>query len=544
MAEEKHIGSIYSVSPAKVIAVLDDDLKSMTKQVNGETYRVGQIGSYVALPEGDQIIVGMVTQVRMTEAFDSALQEQEVKLPRQKRVIEIQLMGAVKHGRFEKGVSLFPVVGGSVYLTDTEDLSKIFSTFRSNNFSIGNISLFEGERQYLDPNRFFGKHIAILGSTGSGKSSTVASILQKAAKFPNTHIIVIDLHNEYAGAFREEGNLIDITELELPYWLMNFEELEEMFIDPNESTAHTQIMILKDLVLSSKRNKNSEHRETLTIDTPLTFELNEVRARIQFLDSERIQGTKMGETREGPFYGQFTRFLVRMDGKINDKRYEFIFRPKAFKTSDSIVQLMTRILGLDTEKNITILDLSGVPFDVINVLVSLLGRIIFDFNFWNKNRREFPILIVFEEAHNYLPASEAGRTSAAKKTVERIAKEGRKYGVACMIVSQRPAEVSETILSQCNNFVNLRITNPNDQNFVRKLVPDSMAGLLDILPTLRQGECLVLGDAVAIPIRAMVDYPDPPPDSFDIKFFDKWQKSEKTTEVAEVIDRWWRQKRD
>ena len=544
MAEEKHIGIIYSVSPAKVIAVLDDDLKSLTKQVNGETYRVGQIGSYVALPEGDQIIVGMVTQVRMTEAFDSALQEQEVKLPRQKRVIEIQLMGAVKHGRFEKGVSLFPVVGGSVYLTDTEDLSKIFATFRSNNFSIGNISLFEGERQYLDPNRFFGKHIAILGSTGSGKSSTVASILQKAAKFPNTHVIVIDLHNEYAGAFREEGNLIDITELELPYWLMNFEELEEMFIDSNESTAHTQIMILKDLVLSSKRNKNSEHRETLTIDTPLTFDLNEVRARIQFLDSERVQGTKMGETREGPFYGQFTRFLVRMDGKINDKRYEFIFRPKAFKTSDSIVQLMTRILGLDTDKNITILDLSGVPFDVINVLVSLLGRIIFDFNFWNKHRREFPILIVFEEAHNYLPASETGRTSAAKKTVERIAKEGRKYGVACMIVSQRPAEVSETILSQCNNFVNLRITNPNDQNFVRKLVPDSMAGLLDILPTLRQGECLILGDAVAIPIRAMVDYPDPPPDSFDIKFFDKWQKSEKTTEVADVIDRWWRQKRD
>lgn len=544
MTSDKHIGSIYSVSPSKVIGVLDDDLESLTKQVDGKTYRIGQIGSYVALPEGEHMIIGMVTQVRMTESFDPALREQAVQLARKKRVIEIQLVGAVKHGRFEKGVSLFPVVGGPVYLTDTDDLSKIFATFRSNNFSIGNISLFEEERQYLDPNRFFGKHIAIMGSTGSGKSSTVASILQKAAKFPNTHIIVLDLHNEYEGAFKEEGNIIDITDLELPYWLMNFEELEEMFIDPNELTAHTQIMILKDLVLASKQNKNAVLRETLTIDTPLTFDLNEVRARIQYLDSERVQGARVGETREGPFYGQFTRFLVRMDGKINDKRYEFIFKPETFKTSESIVQLMTRILGLDTGRNITVLDLSGVPFDVVNVLVSLLGRIIFDFNFWNNHRRDFPILIVFEEAHNYLPAAETGGSSAAKKTVERIAKEGRKYGVSCMIVSQRPSEVSETILSQCNNFINLRITNPNDQNYIRKLVPDSMAGLLDILPSLRQGECLVLGDSAAIPIRTMIDYPDPPPDSFDIKFYDKWQKSEQPTNVEEVVQRWWKQERD
>ncbi len=165
MMSDKHIGSIYSVSPSRVIAVLDDELESLTKQVDGESYRVGQLGSYVAMPEGDQIIVGMVTQVRMTEAFDPALQEQQVRLGRQKRVIEIQLVGAVKHGRFEKGVSLFPVVGGPVYLTDMDDLSKIFATYRNYNFSIGNISLFEGERQYLDPNRFFGKHIANMGST-------------------------------------------------------------------------------------------------------------------------------------------------------------------------------------------------------------------------------------------------------------------------------------------------------------------------------------------------------------------------------------------
>jgi DNA helicase HerA-like ATPase len=200
---------------------------------------------------------------------------------------------------------------------------------------------------------------------------------------------------------------------------------------------------------------------------------------------------------------------------------------------------MAKMLGLEGNKTVTILDLSRVPFDVINVLVSLLGRVIYDFNLWNKARRDFPMLIVFEEAHTYLMQS--GKASAARKTVERIAKEGRKYGVSSMIVSQRPAEISETITAQCNNFVAMRLLNPNDQQYVRKLVPESQANFIDVLPTLRQGEAFIIGDSVAIPVRVMLDRPNPEPGGADIMYYEKWKKRDAETNVQEVVQNWWRQ---
>lgn len=204
--------------------------------------------------------------------------------------------------------------------------------------------------------------------------------------------------------------------------------------------------------------------------------------------------------------------------------------------------MLAKIFGTEDNAKVTIMDLSGVPFDVVNIIVSLLARLTFDFNFWNTNRRNFPVLLVFEEAHNYLPSGGTG-SSAARRTVERIAKEGRKYGVSCMIVSQRPAEVSETILSQCNNYVILRLTNPVDQNYVRRLVPDAFAGLIEVLSSLRQGEALLVGDAVSMPSRVQVDFPNPEPDSADIKFFDKWKQSSVRTNIADVVERWWKQDR-
>ena len=351
------------------------------------------------------------------------------------------------------------------------------------------MSLFENQRAYLDANKFFGKHIAVLGSSGSGKSCTVASILQKVTKYPDTNIIILDIHNEYEKAFEGNCNHLDIAEFELPFWLMNFDELREMFVDEKDENASSQITVLRDLVVASKKGKNPEMSTLITIDTPVYFDLSEIRAKMQYMDTEKI--TMGGGSKEGPFYGKFTRFLVRLDGKLNDPRYAFMFRPKKYITSSSLNDLLSKILGADGSAQVTILDLSGVPFDIVNTIVSLLARMIFDFNFWNPNRRDFPILLVFEEAHNYLPASGTS-TTAARRTVERIAKEGRKYGVSCMVVSQRPVEVSETILSQCNNYVILRLTNPLDQAYVSKLVPDTFASLTDVLPSLRQGESLIV----------------------------------------------------
>jgi DNA helicase HerA-like ATPase len=219
-----------------------------------------------------------------------------------------------------------------------------------------------------------------------------------------------------------------------------------------------------------------------------------------------------------------------------------MFRLKKYIQSTSINDLLMHILGADGSAQVTILDLSGIPFDIVNTIVSLLARTIFDFNFWNPNRREFPILLVFEEAHNYLPST-GTTTTSARRTVERIAKEGRKYGVSIMVVSQRPVEVSETILSQCNNYVVLRLTNPLDQSYIRRLVPDTFASLTEVLPSLRQGEALIVGEAISMPLRVQIDYPDPEPDSSDIKFYEKWKQSGTRTKIEDVVTRWWKQQK-
>ncbi len=520
MEKTKTIGSIYGINNNIISIVLNDASHSD----NGSQKIL--LNSYIMMPEEDRSVIGTVTALRGDNALSASA----------KRTMEAQLIGTVRNGKFERGISTSPRLGGAVYSADINDLKTIFSSYRESDFSIGDVSLIENERMYLDPNKFFAKHVALFGSTGCGKSCTTASILQKIERLENTHVILLDLHGEYEHAFKDTGNIIKITELELPYWLMNFDELVETFIDENEPSATNQMMVMKEAVLDSKRGKNMQLKDYITIDTPLYFDFLDVRGRMQSLDTERTLAGK-----EGPFYGQFTRYLVRLNSKLEDKRYEFLFKPKTYKSSDTLPSLLTKLFALDSGKRVTVLDLSRVPFDVINVLVSLLGRIIFDFNLWNKNRQDFPVLIVFEEAHTYL--STTGRSHAARKTVERIAKEGRKYGVSCMIVSQRPAEISETITSQCNNFLAMRLLNPHDQQYVRKLVPDTLSNMIDILPTLRQGEAFMIGDAVAIPTRVMIDMPSPPPASGDIKFFGKWQKKDADTNVTDVVNNWWKQTR-
>jgi len=536
MLEQKLIGVVVSINSAGLIVLIDPNITSLKKELNGKTYFIGQLSTYVLIPVGNLVLVGMCSELKKEDVTINGK-------PTQRYLMTITLVGTVKGGKYERGVSIYPAVDTPVYLAEDGDLAVAFSVYQRYGFSVGNLSLFETQRAYLDANKFFGKHIAVLGSSGSGKSCTVASILQKVAMYPDTNIIILDIHNEYARAFEGKCNHIAVADFELPYWLMNFEELRETFIDENDDNAASQITVFKDLIVGSKKGKNPEMSSIITVDTPVFFDLAEVRARMQYLDTEKITAG-LTTPKEGPFYGKFTRFLVRLDGKLNDPRYAFVFRPKTYIKSSTMTDLLSKILGADGSAQVTILDLSGVPFDVVNTIVSLLARMIFDFNFWNSNRRDFPILLVFEEAHNYLPSTGVGAGSgAARRTVERIAKEGRKYGVSCMVVSQRPVEVSETILSQCNNFVILRLTNPLDQNYVRKLVPDSFAGLVDVLPALRQGEALIVGEAISMPLRIQIDFPNPEPESADIKFYEKWKKSEARTKISEVVDRWWKQEK-
>jgi len=524
------IGTITSVNSSSMTALFTEGiLQKCAAELNST---VGKLGSYIVIKAGDSSVIGTISSVKTLDSAPSSASPGLMQGAKQ--TMEIQLIGTLRNGKFERGVSSFPMLGNQVQAATGADLKSIFSTYRDADFSPGSLSISSEERFYADPNKLFSKHIAIFGSTGSGKSCTTASIIQKVGNFENCHVILLDLHGEYEPAFKSTGNIIKITELELPYWLMNFDELVETFIDESEASAHNQMMVMKEAILDSKRGKNLQLKDYLTIDTPVFFDFLEVSARMRSLDTERTLGGK-----EGPFYGQFTRFLVRLESKLSDKRYEFLFKPKKYRSSDTFTELLTKLFGIDTGKHVTILDLSRVPFDVINVLVSLLGRIIFDFNLWNPSRADFPVLVVFEEAHTYL--SMHGRSVAARKTVERIAKEGRKYGVSCMIVSQRPSEISETITAQCNNFIAMRLLNPHDQGYVRKLVPDALSTLIDILPTLGQGEAFIIGDAVAIPSRVMLDMPSPTPASGDIKFFEKWKKGEKPTTVSDVVNNWWKQ---
>ncbi len=516
MDQSQLLGTILGVQSNVVSAAI-------TGSGNGSHHQLSKLGSYVILREDGQSIIGSVSMVRPDASGNGS-----------SHIMDIQLIGTVRDKRFERGVSNYPSVGSPVYAAGKDDLSAIFSFYRDQNFSIGSLSNFGSERLYMNPNKFFSKHIALFGSTGSGKSCTTASVLQKVAAFDNTHILLLDLHGEYSHAFKDTGNLIKITELELPYWLMNFDELVETLIDETEPSAMNQMMVMKEAILDSKRGKNTLMKEYITIDTPVYFDFLDVSARMRSLDTERTLSGK-----EGPFYGQFTRFLVRLESKLTDKRYEFLFRPKMYRASETFHDILTKLFAFDTGKHVTIIDLSRVPSDVVNVLVSLVGRVIYDFNLWNPSRQDFPVLTVFEEAHTYL--SMAGRSQAARKTVERIAKEGRKYGVSCMIVSQRPSEISETITAQCNNFIAMRLLNPNDQAYVRKLVPDAMANLIDVLPTLQQGEAFVIGDAVPLPSRVMIDMPSPEPASSDVRFFEKWQKRESETKIADVVNNWWKQ---
>ncbi|MBT9175392.1 MAG: hypothetical protein DDT22_01067 [candidate division WS2 bacterium] len=539
------VGNVISVIGGKIEVALRDDIKDMYLNYNGSLYYIGQIGSYVVIPVAYEKIVGIVSQIRLEDIGfkKEALTGKDVDI-KQRKVMYVQLVGKISEKRFERGVGTYPLIGDEVLLASDDDFQAIFSTKKEDNtFVIGKFSQNERFDVKVDVDEFFTKHIAVLGTTGAGKSCTIAKIVEEILKFKDTHIVLLDLHGEYLNNFKEKSVVITGDDLELPYWLLNFEELQDICIDRREQSAHNQVIIFKEAILNAKRNSInkdlSDLVSTFTIDTPVYFDVNEVVASIKEKNEEMVTGSS-GKDKQGPFYGQFTRFLTRLESKINDQRYSFMFKPKIYTESHKLEDLMRKILGRvkNNYRNITIFDLSGIPFEIRDVVVSLLSRLIFEFNFWNKGRDKSPLLVIYEEAHNYIPRN---YNTSAKVSVERIAKEGRKYGVSLMVVSQRPAELSETVLSQCNSYINLRITNPDDQNYIKGLVSDQNAELMDMLPDLRRGEALVIGEGIVMPMRVIISLPNDTPQSADMQFYKYWNDGIKDLDVKSIIDRWWKQ---
>lgn len=590
-----------SDKPYRVVCVTPNLIQLEVTNINefaANAKKQFQIGSYLKITDNNNVsVIAIIQSYKIKDPTDKI----EASEPGSTRsfLVDAQPVGFLAGNKFKRGGQQIAIPPTEVDIADKEILELFYKRDEKiAELVLGAMALNENIRVPIDGDRFFSKHIAVVGSTGSGKSCTVAKILQegikagtngKAGSLNNSHIVVFDIHGEYAAAF-PNANILNVDELVLPYWLMNSEELEEMFIESNEQNSHNQISQFRHAVIENKKRHNPGFKK-ITYDTPVYFSLTEVCDYIANLNNEVIgkktgegmpklldakgqnsQDSKLIESREesyfgerlkfvtsstatdtkagnGPFNGEFDRFIRRLDTKIDDERLSFLLKPKKkngqeYKTEE-IDSILKMLVGYESaskkgKSNITIVDLAGIPFEETSVVVSLISRILFEFSFFFKRNQpaktEIPILVVYEEAHKYIPNSNLTKFRSVRTAIERIAKEGRKYGISLMIVSQRPSEISETIFSQCNNFVAMRLTNPADQNYVKRLLPDTVSNITENLPSLEKQEAIVIGDAITIPTLIKIDNIENKPKSIDIDVLTEWQKDWYDLEFKPIID--------
>jgi uncharacterized protein len=518
---------------AEVIAVYPNKVK----------INVGDIANFKLADE--KLAVGSYLRISDSEdcaiiaAIENFCIEKKDETSERIYAIEAMPIGFLdKDGKFWRGGNNLAIPPTSVSPAKSDEIKSIYSQIDpKSKFVFADLAQDKDIEVPVDGDKFFNKHIAIVGSTGSGKSHTLAAILQRATvekegKFDglnNSHIIVFDVHLEYKQAF-PNANFMDVSSMILPYWLLNSEELEDLFIESHEEQSHNQISTLKRIIIENKRkhfNGTNIEKERITYDTPTYFDIVEVLQEVIKKNEEMVPG-KTSE-KMGPLNGKLTNFSNRLEGKITDKRLDFLLgeRTKSITFEDALRQF----LGYkhQSEANITVIDLSGVPFEVLSISVSLITRMIFEYGYYFKKLNEnsadkTPILLVYEEAHKYVPKTQTSKFQSSRTSIERVAKEGRKYGITLIILSQRPSEISETIFSQCNNFIAMRLTNPEDQNYVKRLLPDSLGAVTDSLPILQSGEALLIGDAVVMPSLVKIKPCNPQPSSNDISYIQEWKK--------------------
>ncbi len=465
---------------------------------------------------------------------------------------------------FTRSIITLPNIESECYSLEGNELKKFMNIISETSkgehgLDIGIYSLDPWATAYLEGNKLFQRNAALLGSTGSGKSWTVAKILEKAAQLPSTNIIVFDLHGEYKTLdYAKQLRIASPDDLDgtnpavlfLPYWLLNAGELQTMFIDNLEFTAHNQLMVFYEAIIKAKKDvlnkeKKKEVLKSFTIDSPVPFSLELVIKQIQYLDQEMVPGER--GLKQGKFHGQFTRFLVRIKSKMSDKRYGFLFQvPPAYLRYNSMHRLIENLIGFKGKANqIKVIDFSEVPTDILPIMVGLVARLIYQVQFWMDADKRHPIAFICDVAHQYLPKQSAVNSIERKalENFEKIAREGRKYGVGLFVVTQRPSEVSDTILSQCNNFVVLRLTNAEDQAIVRKLLPESLEMFADILPVLEIGEALIVGDAALLPTKIKITEPTCKPSSATIDFWKEWSDKEKETDIIQAVENMRKQSR-
>lgn len=550
-ASETLIGHLLEVRPGRFLGKLLTEKEGFrpTIVMDGKPEVAGQVGAYVVICQHGFRVLGLVNEIK-TDPGDRTVGEGSRRSAAGSLLL-ITPLGelAPRGGGFRRGVRNFPTPGAEIHMVSAEEISTIFAGNKQYGFTPAYLRAFPSVGVHVNPNAMFSRHFAILGQSGSGKSWSVTSLIQHMVKaMPKAHVILLDLHGEYY--WRDQGKAeacsafdpectryLDARRLEIPYWLMTFAELCDLFIDRNDPGASVQMAFLRETVLELKKvSARALQMVAVSLDSPVYFSLQEVYKSFKEANEMR---TDFGKTK-GPLYGQFDEFLVKLQSRMTDARYDFLLNPKRRNKSETMAGLLRDFVGLGNPKRqITVIDLSPVPFDVRPTVSAQIGRLAFEFNYWNPRNREFPILLVCEEAHAYIPREGgAVQFEGTRKSMERIAKEGRKYGVGLAVVSQRPKDLSETVLSQCGTYVCLRITNPDDQAYIRKLVPEGEADLVDILTALGRGEAMILGEAIPLPTRCQIFKPDPPPNSNDADFHEGWTNGPDDLDMDAIVDRW------
>ena len=521
------IGKIISARGAKLTALILSPEPG--KPDAGEFCEIGSLVKAVA---PDSLVFGLISALE--------LQNPQAPAGNRLRLAHIDLLGEsldadqTQDFTFQRGVSSYPLLEAGLFTCTSQDLARVFAKPSAANACIGSIHQDANLPAHVLTDELLGKHFAVLGTSGSGKSCTVAVILRSILEsLPCGHIVVLDPHDEYGHAFADLAVVLNPGDLELPYWFLNFEETVEVLCSSDLFNRQIEAAILKQAIIAAKHEYQIRLGRdfALTVDTPAPYRLS----RLLELLSEG-----MGKLNKPESTLPYMRLTARIESLREDRRFAFMF--SGLTVEDSMGTVLRSILRLPCEgKPMTVINISGVPSEIVDVVVSLLCRTLFDFGLWSERDKAVPMLLVCEEAHRYVPREAASGFEPTRKAIARIAKEGRKYGVSLGLVTQRPSEISQSILSQCNTLFALRMSNEQDQDFVRRALPESAAGLLEALPALRAQEAVVVGEGVSVPMRVRLKNLRPAelPHGETAKFSKVWLTDDKGKEFVDSgIERW------
>jgi DNA helicase HerA-like ATPase len=530
-----------------------------------------------------QFLIGIVQRIvrdaptaKEREAEEASGDSTEVE----RNTVKVTLIGTFiendgsKSHVFRRTLESVPEIDANCFSLEGELLTRFMrvvsdqSLNASPKLSLGHYALDHNAEAFLNANRFFQRHAAIVGSTGSGKSWTTARLVEQIASLKNGNAILFDIHGEYKTLLSDgirhlriagtsdidSGRNLDDGVLYLPFWMLAYDDMISMLVDRDDNNAPNQAMVMSRAVVSAKKRfleagGHSDILSNFTIDSPVPYALDAVRQELDDKNSEMIPGARAGSEKQGDFFGKLSRLVSRMENRISDRKLGFMFHvPPEAMMLEWLERLAKKLMAGtrdqgDSKGGVKIVDFSEVPSDVLPLVVSRIASMVFSVAQWTAPDSRHPIALLCDEAHLYLPErlGNAGAIGASLGTFHRIAKEGRKYGVGLVVISQRPSEVSRTVLSQCNNFVALRLTNADDQSVVQRMLPDNLGGLAGILPVLDTGEALVVGDACLLPARIRIAEPVCKPNSATVNFWDDWSADVTRERIAAAVQAWRRQ---